>query len=916
MTAPFQGREVSLNRGFSSLVCAGLLIAGAVLAQAPIKLTIDTASRELAIPNDFVGLGFETKSVAPNTHGVSGYFFTPTNTQLITLFQNIGIRNIRVGGGTVDGSSGNERCVMPVPTHGDIDNLFKFAQAAGVKVIYSVRLTNLDTCPNPNLAEDDARIAHYVWTNYRSTLDSFSIGNEPDVRSFHTYPGHPVDPLIYEATVGVPGSAYASYFTDWRHFADVIREAVPEAKLSGPDTAVSDTGTFVPDRSSGVSWTLQFANDLEGSGILKEALQHHYVWGGPGNTTAIEAIDDMLSRAWDDNASIGRQPAMNGGTAEYHPYPFVYSRVLAPLVAHGVPYRMTEANDCLHGVFGASDGYAAALWALDYMHWWAAHHMAGVNFHNNPWLPTDTIVPSPNPCPTTGCEDYHTAPKGYGMKAFDLGGHGYVEPVTMSNPNGINVTSYAVGDAQNLYVTIINRTHSTTNDSTDAAVTIEPKGFAAASCASMILTDGDPGNALSYNVTLGGATIANNARWSGRWTPLVPGKNGGCTLTVPSTSAAVVKLHAAGNYVGPVQVNQDGALEIFGIGANGEPWRNSEVAADGSHGPLVNWNGWVDEKGVIQSKGSLAVVKNLDNTLEVFIPSATGGVSYSYQLTPGGAWSNWTDMGSSSAGISDLQVANNADGSLIVFGIGANGDVWYASQSAPGVGWSSWMDLSGEQIQPGFVIGQNLNGQLEIFGAAPNGNAWNNSQAPNGEWTGWNRASGQSLNSHFTIARNLDGRLEIFGVDSNSHVWHNWQTSPGGGWNGWSEIPGKRLRPGFVVGQNKDGRLILFGVSTRTQNARTGAGIADQNQQRVWSVGQQTPGGSFSKSWIDMGGANIDPRLVVSNTADGRIQLFGTGSNHDVWSDRQRMGSGDRWEGWTDFRGKGVQLYALQLVGN
>jgi hypothetical protein len=893
-----------MKRSISSFICAGCFLPGVVLAQAPIKLTINTASREFAIPNDFVGLGFETKSVAPNTYGVSGYFFTPTNKQLITLFQNIGVRNIRVGGGTVDGASGNERCAMPVPTHADIDNLFEFAQAAGVKVIYSVRLTNLDTCRNPNLAEDDARIAQYVWQNYRSTLDSFSIGNEPDVRSFHTYADHPVDPLIYEANVGVPGSAYASYFADWRHFADVIRKAVPEAKFSGPDTAVSDTGTFVPDRSSGVSWTLQFANDLKDSGILKETLQHHYVWGNPGKTTADEAIDDMLSRAWDDNTSIGRQSAMNGGTAEYHPYPFLYTQVLSQLVAHGVPYRMTEANDCLHGVFGASDGYAAALWALDYMHWWAAHHMAGVNFHNNPWLPTDTIVPSLNPCPPAGCENYRTAPKGYGMKAFDLGGHGYVEPITISNPNRINLTAYAVGDTQNLYVTIINRTHSTTNDSTDAAVTIQPEAFASASCASMILTDGDPGNASSYNVTLGGATIANNARWSGTWAPLAPGKNGGCTLTVPATSAVVVKLRAAGNYVGPLQINQDGALEVFGVGANGELWRKSESTAES----VETWSSWAGQKGGVQSKDAPAVVKNLDGTLEVFILSAIGDVDSSYQLTPGGAWSDWTDMGSSSAGISDLHAANNADGSLSVFGIGANGDAWYASQRAPGVGWSAWTDLGGEQIKPGFVVGQNLDGRLEIVGADSNGNAWRNRQTPSGGWSGWEKLGGESLNSHLAIASNLDGRLELFGVDSNSHVWHSWQTSPGGKWSGWSEVSGMQLRPGFVVGQDKDGRLVLFGVGAGNSGAVKGT--KGQSAHHIWRVGQETPGGSFGANWMDMGGPNIELRLAFGIMADGRIQLFGTGSDHRVWSDKQLVNH--RWEGWSESGGKGIQLYATR----
>ena len=66
--------------------------------------------------------------------------------------------------------------------------------------------------------------------------------------------------------------------------------------------------------------------------------------------------------------AICNQPAFNGGTTKFHPYPYVYNTVLARLLAEGVPYRMTEANDCLHGVVGASDGFAAALWALDYMH--------------------------------------------------------------------------------------------------------------------------------------------------------------------------------------------------------------------------------------------------------------------------------------------------------------------------------------------------------------------------------------------------------------------------------------------------------------------------------------------------------------------------------------------------------------------
>lgn len=525
-----------------TLAAGALLLTNIAFAQAPITVSVNTASREYAIPADFVGLGFETRSVLPNTYGVSGYFFSPNNKQLIRLFQNAGIKHIRVGGGTVDGSGSKEHCVIPIPTREDIDNLFEFARLAGVKVIYSFRLLNLSECADENLASKNAQLARYIWNKYRTSLDAFSIGNEPDVLSFHSYPGHTVDPRIFETTPRLPGSAYPSFLADWRQFAGAILKLVPSAKFAGPDTAVSSRSSFTPDPATGVSWTQQFAADLKSSGILAEALQHHYVYGRPGSTPPEMAIDNMLSPAWVTSASQGTQPAGEGGARTFNPYPFVYNNVLAPLVSLGVPYRMTEANDCLHGVVGASNGYAAALWALDYMHWWAAHHMAGVNFHNNPWLPTDTVVPDPNPCPPSGCGNYRMTAKAYGLKAFDVGSHGYVEPVAISNPKEINLTAYAVGTDRELYVTIINKTHSTTKDAVEAAVTIHAPGFSSASVDRMVLAGSEPGSASGMTATLGGASITNDAPWTGKWTPLGRVRNGKLALRVQPATAAIVRI--------------------------------------------------------------------------------------------------------------------------------------------------------------------------------------------------------------------------------------------------------------------------------------------------------------------------------------------------------------------------------------
>lgn len=880
------------SQQLSLLMLAVCASAGAVLAQnSPITVTVTTTSHGPAIPMDFSGLSFERGTLNSGNAGASGYIFSPANTQVVTLFQNLGIKNLRVGAGSVDTE-------IPVGTGSDgykgIDNLFGFAQAAGIRVNYGFRLLNPASNPIPNLMADDAAAAGYIWSKYQPYVQSFSIGNEPDFKSYHN-----TDPLIFETTVGVPGTAFPSYLADWQNFANAIESSAPGAVFTGPDS-----GSYAPPIDyNNVPWTVSFANAEAGSGIIADISQHLYVGGSPGTTTAQQAIDDELSSQWINNPGLAQGPE---GTSTYTPYAWLYENGLAGVPADNLPFRLTESDDYLTGINGASNGFASALWTLDYMHWWAGIGAAGVNFHNKQWIFTDTIVPSPNPCVGT-CGNYQTSPKGYGIKAFDLGSHGYVEPVAISNPNNTNVTAYAVGAAHDVYVTIVNKTHSTTNDTANAVVTIQPNGIPAASVSSILLTDGQPGNAAVLAATLGGAAIPNNARWAGVWTPLTPETNGALQVTVPATTAAVVRIHAASNEAGPIQINQNGALEVFATDPNGNVVDDSQLAADVPNSSPTDWTGWTSNLSGITANGPVAVAKNLNNTLEIFAASSTGDVYHNVQTAPGGTWTGWSDFGGS--GITHLRVANNADGSLSVFGIGSNGDVWYATENAPEVGWSAWTDLSGpnmasQPIQPGFAVEQNLNGLLEIVGVDPAGNVWTNTQNPDATWAGWTQIPGASLNGQLTIARNLDGRIEIFGIGPDGEVWWSQQQGPGGVWGSWSEIAGPPIQPGFVVGQNADGRLEVFGVEADGQPA--GAGNPTRN---LWTFSQQSPGGAWSHP-VKLGMIAANSELTVDSTADGRIQIFaatgqGTGQA-DVQSNWQTTPSSTAWAGWTDFGGNGL----------
>jgi hypothetical protein len=500
----------------------------------PITITIDAEHPGPVVTDDFAGLSFERGPLNPGNAGVAGYLFSPANNSLVTLFRNLGLRNLRIGGGSVDD-------MIPAGTGRDgftgIDNLFAFAAVAGVKVIYSLRLPSSSAKPIGDLKSINARVAGYIWRHYRENVASFAIGNEPDWHAFHTYAGRPFDPAIYEEISGVPGSAYPSYLTGWRSFADTVGEAAPTAPLSGPDTGAYSTLTYTPDPENGVSWTEQFASDEGDSGRIADITQHYYVGGDPGKTTAQQAISNMLSPEWVNGTAIGTQPTRT----TYIPYPWLYTNNLAPVIGAGLRYRLTESNDYLTGVPGASNAFASALWALDYLHWWAAHAAAGVNFHNKQWLYTDTIVP--DPAATGG--GYAITPKGYGIKAFTLGSAGQVKPTQIGNADGINLTVYCFGGAGEDYVTIINKTQGA--GSADAAVTIVPPGPGLQGAEIMTLASEEPGDATGASATLGGAAITGDTPWDGKWSALPADPRAGISLTVRATTAAIVKIHSGGD---------------------------------------------------------------------------------------------------------------------------------------------------------------------------------------------------------------------------------------------------------------------------------------------------------------------------------------------------------------------------------
>ncbi len=468
------------------------------------SVAVNTKSPGAVIPSDFLGVSFEIANLQSNGVGVAGYMFDSSDTQMVTLFTNLGIRNLRMGGITVD----TNNIVIPlyVPTDQDVDALFRFVPAANLDVEYSLRLENANT-------NQDVALALYTWTNYSRYITALAIGNEPNGYGSG-------DPEI---------TGFSSYLAKWTAIADAITNAVPDAIFGGPDSA-------------GSAYDSPFVSAETGVPFVHWIFSHDYVGGSSSGFTPAQVVAGMLSASWDTSS-----------------YPSQYNASAQVAHAAGFPFRMTEFNSYVAdypGVSGGNNAFASALFACDAAHWWAQTNCQGINFHTYLGKYNATFYYDSN-------NNYQICPMAYGIKAFELGSHGAVIPVTETNNAGLNVTAYGVGSSSNFFVTLVNKEYGA--NARNASVTIYPSGITNGIAQMMLLTATN-GAFATNGVTLGGAFITNNAPFQGQWTSLGPLTNGQCVVTVPVTSAAIVQIQTTPTLV--IQNAGAGNLQLtwnFGI---------------------------------------------------------------------------------------------------------------------------------------------------------------------------------------------------------------------------------------------------------------------------------------------------------------------------------------------------------------
>jgi hypothetical protein len=441
-----------------------------------VVVTVKTQAQGAALSPQFLGLSYETLAALPNQ---GHYYFDAKDVELVNLFKTLGIKSLRIGGSTVDSPA------IPIPQENDIDSLFSFGRAAGVKVIYSFRLKN-------GMPADSARLASYIAMHDADVLDSFSIGNEPRYYI----------------------KKFPDFLAQWKLHYDAILKVVPQSVFVGP----CDHAEYAQDMEKAVLGGLRHV-------ILSE---HYYFLGG----------------GWEAEKNLPESRARLLSNNLLHDYENDYAQLAAPLAAAGVPCRLDEMNSCsLGGARDLSDSYASSLWALDCTHWWAAHRISGVNYHTGELSARRGKLAVPNYAAflrQPNGQGFIAHPLAYGLLAFSQGAHGKPLDVQtkMASAFDFNAYAYQANDGS-IYVTLINKSFDDNAHAAMVSIPL-PQSMGIGVWQRMDLAQKNQDITAKTDITLGGAPINAQGIWPGQWEK-INANTDGLTIQVAAASATILR---------------------------------------------------------------------------------------------------------------------------------------------------------------------------------------------------------------------------------------------------------------------------------------------------------------------------------------------------------------------------------------
>ncbi len=187
------------------------------------------------------------------------------------------------------------------------------------------------------------------------------------------------------------------------------------------------------------------------------------------------------------------------------------------------------------------------------------------------------------------------------------------------------------------------------------------------------------------------------------------------------------------------------------------------------------------------------------------------------------------------------------------------------------------------------VVGRDAGGHLEVFKVDNDGqvrHSWR--KQSDGDWSSWMSLGGVFLPG-IAVVTTGNGLLEVFAVKANSgDVWRISQKEPNSHeWTDWACLHGE-VEPPLSAALGSNGRVWICGLAPRTGALRC---LSDTG-------GAEGPG-----EWSELGG-NLQPGVLITPNADGRLEVFGVdATTQSVVHRSQQHQNDNHWSAWSSLGG-------------
>ena len=157
-------------------------------------------------------------------------------------------------------------------------------------------------------------------------------------------------------------------------------------------------------------------------------------------------------------------------------------------------------------------------------------------------------------------------------------------------------------------------------------------------------------------------------------------------------------------------------------------------------------------------------------------------------------------------------------------------------------------------------------------------------------WTSLGKPANNITLSSPHAVQNADGRLEVLLNGSDGNLWHIWQITPGKNWGTWTSLskpPDTSFFTIPVASKNADGRIEVFSTG---------------DDGNLWHIWQTAPGNGWF-NWFSSGKpssslGNVEHAPGVEINTNGRLEVFTSGTDGALWHIYQLAPNGT-WGTWT-----------------